>query len=75
MEMCIRDRHLHILEPDSGVVQQIFAVSRPVIPAGDLDVVGIKIQPPGGVVDNQRHLGKAHPLAVGGTAEDNVLHF
>ena len=72
---CVHEQHLHVLEPDGGVVEQVLAVPRTVIPAGDLHVVGVEIQPPGGVVDHQRHLGEADAPAVGGAAENDVLHL
>ena len=74
-EAGIHKQHLHVLQPDRGAVQEIFAFPRPVIPAGDLDVVGVEVQLASGIVHRQRDLREAHRPAAGGAVEDDVLHL
>ena len=71
----VHEQKLNVAQPHGRVVQHIFAVARAIIAPGDAHVVAVEIEDAGGVIDHERHLGKAHAAPIGGAAENDVLHF
>ena len=64
-----------LLEPHLGASDQIFAVPRAVVFAGDSDLVTVPVEQAGAVVKGERHLGKALRFAALGADKNDVLHF
>ena len=71
----IHKQLVDILEAAGLFIQCIFTLARAVIPPGDHDLSIIRAKNMLGIVQNERHLGKADWPALLGTAEDNVFHL
>ena len=71
----VHEQLVHVPEPDGVAVDKVFALSRPVVPPGDHDLVLLPVEEVAGVVQHQRDLGKPQLPALGGSAKDDVLHF
>ena len=72
----VHEQLVHVLQTAGLLVDVIFALTAAVVPPGHRH---LRLVPGGenvlGVVDDQRHLGKAHLVALLGAAEDDVLHL
>ena len=56
-------------------IEEIFALTRAVIAAGHHDLGKLRAEHAFGIVQDQRDLGKADRAALGGAAENDVLHL
>ena len=64
-----------VLQADGSAVDVVLALPRAVVPPGDHYLRLLHVKEVGGVVQHQGHLGVARLLALGGAAEDHVLHL
>ena len=65
----------HVTKAHLLAVDIVFALAAAVVAAGDADLVRVQRKHPGGVVEDQRDLGKAHGASLLRAAEDDVLHL
>ena len=66
---------IHVLEADGAAVDVVLALAGAVVPPGHHDLALLHGEDMLGVVQYQRDLGEAQLLALGGAAEDDVLHL
>ena len=71
----VHEELVDILEPDGVAVDEVLALPGAVVPPGDHDLALLHREEVAGVVQHQGDLGKAQLLALGGAAEDDILHF
>ena len=73
----VHEQLMYVLEPHCLAVDEILALARAKITAGDRDLVIRHIHAvlARAVVKGDRHLGEAHRLARIRTAENDILHF
>ena len=71
----VHEQLVDVLEPHGLAVDIVFRLPAAVIPAGNGHLALVPGEDVAGVVDDQRHLGKAHLIALFRAAEDHVLHF
>ena len=70
----VHKEFVDILETNRLAVDFIFTVARTVVSPGNRDFVAVKIQRPVAVVNGQHHFRETECLALGGAAENHVLH-
>ena len=70
----IHEQLVDVLQTDGFAVDLVFAVAGAVIPAGDGDLVAVKVERAVGVVDGEHNLRESQRLALRRSAEDHVLH-
>ena len=71
----VHKQFVDILQPDGAPVDIVFALSGAVVPPGDHHLRFLHVEEVGGVVQHQGHLGVPRLLALGGAAENHVLHL
>ena len=71
----VHEQLVNVLEADRASVDIVFTFARAVIPAGDHNLRLVHVDQTSCVVQHQRDFGVAGLLALGGTAEDDVLHL
>ncbi len=71
----VHEQLVHVLQADGLSVDVVFALPAAVVAASHRHLRLVAGKDVLGVVDDQRHLGKAHGAALLGAAEDHVLHL
>ena len=71
----VHEQLIHVLEPHGLAVDIILRLPAAVIAAGHRHLRLIAVKYMLGIVNDQRHLGKAHGPALFGAAEDYILHL
>ena len=71
----VHEELVHIPETHGVAVDEVLALPRAVVPPGDHDLALLPVEEVTGVVQHQGDLGKPQLLALGGAAEDDVLHL
>ena len=71
----VHEQLVHVPETHGVAVDEVLALSRTVVPPGDHDLALLPVKEVTGVVQHQGDFGKPQLLALGGAAEDDVLHL
>ena len=71
----VHEQLVDVLEAAGAAVDVVFTLAGAVIPPGDGYLALLQRENMLGVVQHQRDLCKAQPLAPGGAVKDDVLHF
>ena len=71
----VHEQLVDVLQPDGTAVDIVLALAGAVVPPGDHHLGLLHVEDMRGVVQHQRYLGVARLLALGGAAEDHVLHL
>ena len=71
----VHEQLVDVLQTGGAAVDVVLTLAGAVIPAGDHDLRLVHVDEAGGVVQHQRDFSIAGLLALGGAAEDDVLHL
>ena len=71
----VHEHLVDVLQPAGPSVDIVFALPRPIVPAGHRHLRLLHLEDPLGVVQHQGDLGKTQPLALFRAVEDHVLHL
>ena len=74
-EAGVHEQLVDVAQAAGLAVDGIFALAAAVIAAGDHDLGVFGVEDAGAVIENERHLRKAHGAAFFRAAEDDVLHL